>query len=119
MEISVLRKKVKDINDKIEKLFEDKYKGIFDEEDFSRLYLKLKEDRTKAEKDIKILKNKEENQESADEIKKVLKKFLETKEVTKLDILSLTDRIEMDQNKNIYIHYKYNLLNEENRKESL
>lgn len=112
-EITILKKKIEDINNKIENLFEDKYKGIFDEEDFSRLYVKLKNDRVLAEENIKKIKEKKENQESTDEIKEALKKFLNAKEITKIDLISLVDKIEINEQKNVVIHYKYNLLNKE------
>lgn len=110
-EIAILRKKIEDINGKIENLFEEKYKGIFDEEDFSRLYSKLKRERTESEEMIQKLKTKKDKQESTDEVKEVLRNFLNCKEVTKVDLVSLVDKVEINEQKKIMIHYKYNLLN--------
>ena len=42
-EILVLEKKLKDIDKMIDKLYEDKCKGLFEDEDFTRLYSKQKE----------------------------------------------------------------------------
>ena len=55
-EILILEKKIKDINKRIDKLYEDKYNGLFEDEDFSRLYLKQIESRKQAEERIKQLK---------------------------------------------------------------
>lgn len=110
-EIAILRKKIEDINGKIENLFEDKYKGVFDEEDFARLYAKLKKERTDSEEMIKKLKEKKDKQESTDEIKQALRNFLNCKEITKLELLSLVNKVEINEQKKITIHYKYNLLN--------
>ena len=117
-EITILQKNVIDINNRIDKLFEDKYKGVFDENDFSRLYFKLKNDRALAEERIEQLKKKEEKQESTDEIKQVLRNFLETEEITKPELVSLVNKIEISEDKKITIQYKYSLLNQ-NIKDSL
>ncbi|MCI8384336.1 MAG: hypothetical protein HFJ33_05705 [Clostridia bacterium] len=37
-EILILEKKVKDISKRIDKLYEDKYNGLFETEDFTRVY---------------------------------------------------------------------------------
>ena len=44
-------------------------------------------------------------------IKEVLRNFLKCKEVTKADLVSLVDKVEINEQKKITIHYKYNLLN--------
>ncbi len=56
-EILILEKKVKDINKRIDKLYEDKYNGLFEDEDFTRLYSKQIESRKQAEERIRQLKN--------------------------------------------------------------
>ena len=48
-------KKIKDINKKIDKLFEDKYSGLFEEEDFTRIYARQIETRKDTEERIKQL----------------------------------------------------------------
>ncbi len=111
-EITMLQKNIIDINNQVDKLYEDKYKGIFDDNDFARLYVKLKTDRANAEERIEQLKKKEEKQESTDEIKKVLKEFLNTKEVTRSSLVSLVSRIDITEEKRITIQYKYTLLNQ-------
>ena len=51
-EILILEKKIKDINRRVDKLYEDKYNGLFEEEDFTRLYSKQIENRKQAEERI-------------------------------------------------------------------
>lgn len=55
-EILILEKKIKDINKKIDKLFEDNYSGLFEEEDFTRIYARQIETRKDTEERIKQLK---------------------------------------------------------------
>ena len=51
--------KVKDINKRIDKLYEDKYNGLFEDEDFTRLYSKQIANRKQAEERIKQLQELE------------------------------------------------------------
>ena len=54
-EIKVLEKKLKDIGKTIDKLYEDKCKGLFEDEDFSRIYSKQTELRKETTERIKCL----------------------------------------------------------------
>lgn len=90
-EILILEKKIKDINKRIDKLYEDKYNGLFEDEDFSRLYSKQIESRKQSEERIKQLKELEEKEDSSVDIDKLVKDFVNMKEIT--------------------IYYKFNILN--------
>lgn len=116
-EILILEKKIKDINKKIDKLFEDKYSGLF-EEDFTRIYSKQIESRKQSEERIKQLKELEEKEDSSVDIDKLVKDFVNMKEITRTMLVSLVDKIEISESKEITIYYKFNILNmgkEENK----
>ena len=110
-EILILEKKIKDINKKIDKLFEDKYSGLFEEEDFTRIYARQIETRKDTEERIKQLKAMEEKEDSSVDINKLVKDFVELKEITRTMLVSLVDKIEISENKEITIYYKFNILN--------
>ena len=110
-EILILEKKVKDINKRIDKLYEDKYKGLFEDEDFTRLYSKQIENRKQAEERIKQLQELEEKEDSSIDINKLVRDFVNMKEITRTMIVSLVDKIEISENKEITIYYKFNILN--------
>lgn len=93
-EILVLEKKLKDIDKIIDKLYEDKCKGVFEDEDFTRFYSK-----------------QIENEDSSVDINKIVKDFVELKEITRTMMVSLIDRIEVSEDKEITIYYKFNILN--------
>lgn len=112
-EIIISEKNIIEINKKIDKLYTDKFKGVFDDDDFQRIYSNLKQERSETEKKLENLKRRAQKQESADEIKKAIEKFYKAKEVTKLDLISLVDKVEITEDKKITIHYKYNVLNED------
>ena len=106
-EIIILEKKIKDIN----KLFEDKYSGLFEEEDFTRIYARQIETRKDTEERIKQLKAMEEKEDSSVDINKLVKDFVNMKEITRTMLVSLVDKIEISENKEITIYYKFNILN--------
>lgn len=111
-EIIVSEKNILKINQKIDKLYSEKFKGMFDDDDFQRIYANLKLERSENEDRVEKLRKKMGKQESADQIKKVIKQFYETKEITKLDLVSLVEKVEITEDKKITIKYKYNLLNQ-------
>jgi DNA invertase Pin-like site-specific DNA recombinase len=110
-EILILEKKVKDINKKIDKLFEDKYKGLFEDEDFTRIYSMQIQSRKDAEERMKQLKELEEKEDSSVDINKLVKDFVNMEEITRTMLVSLVDKIEISENKEITIYYKFNILN--------
>lgn len=110
-EILILEKKTKDINKRIDKLYEDKYNGLFEDEDFTRLYSKQIENRKQAEERIKQLQELEEKEDSSIDINKLVNDFVNMKEITRTMLVSLVDKIEISENKEITIYYKFNILN--------
>ena len=103
-EILILEKKVKDINKRIDKLYEDKYNGLFEDEDFTRLYSKQIENRKQAEERIKQLQELEEKEDSSIDINKLVSDFVNMKEITRTMLVSLVDKIEIWENKEITIY---------------
>jgi hypothetical protein len=110
-EILVLEKKLKDIDKIIDKLYEDKCKGLFQDEDFTRLYSKQTEMRKDINDRIKCLQKQIENEDSSVDINKLVKDFVELKEITRTMLVSLIDRVEVSEDKEITIYYKFNILN--------
>lgn len=98
-EILILEKKIKDINKRIDKLFEDTYKGLFEDEDFIRVYSVQIQARKDIEERIKQLKELEEKENSAVYINKLEKDFVNMKEITRNMLVSLVDKIEISQDK--------------------
>ena len=110
-EILSLEKKIKTINMKIDKLFEDKYNGLFEEEDFRRLYSKQLELRKSTEERINQLRELESKENPLVNIYKLLNDFASSKEITRAMLVSLVDKIEISEEKEITIFYKFNILN--------
>ena len=52
-----------------------------------------------------------EKEDSSVDINKLVKDFVELKEITRTMMVSLIDRIEVSEDKEITIYYKFNILN--------
>ena len=85
------------------------------------VYLKMKifqdfiqdkiESRKQSEERIKQLKELEEKEDSSVDIDKLVKDFVNMKEITRTMLVSLVDKIEISENKEITIYYKFNIFN--------
>lgn len=53
----------------------------------------------------------EEKEDSSVDINKLVKDFVNMKEITRTMLISLVDKIEISENKEITIYYKFNILN--------
>ena len=60
---------------------------------------------------IKCLQKQIESKDSSVDINKLVKDFVELKEITRTMLVSLIDRIEVSEDKEITIYYKFNILN--------
>lgn len=107
-----LNEKLEKISDEIDKIYNDKLLGILSQDDFVRIYEKKKKqkeeilnkiDRTKVYIEDKVL-NEEEI------IKQIVDKYQEMKTVNREILVSLVERVEVDQDKKVYIYFKFKSL---------
>ena len=110
-EIGLLEKKLSEINNRIDQLYNDKCSGILNSEDFTRIYQGNVKTKTEIVEKIEELKNKEEKNTDGIDIYKIVENFVKQKEITREMIVSLVDKIEVSENKEITIHYKFSELN--------
>lgn len=110
-EIASVEKKLKDLNNKVDKLYDDKCSGILSDEDFSRIYHRTLENKMVLNQRLTELKEDEEKETDGIDIYKIVSDFVKQKEVTREMLVSLVDRIELSEDKEITIYYKFNALN--------
>lgn len=101
-EILVLEKKLKNIDKIIDKLYEDKCKGLFEDEDFTRFYSKQIEMRKDTNERIKCLQKQIENEDSSVDINKLVKDFVNMKEITRTMLVQKSEKFLFDKYKNIW-----------------
>jgi predicted CopG family antitoxin len=113
-----IESKLSEINSNLDKMYFDKLNGIITEDDYVRYSNKMVDERTiliqqlieTKEKIITILNENDKNVDD-EEVKKVVKEFLEMKEINKAILYRLLQKILIDKEKNIYIYFNFNSLN--------
>lgn len=110
-----LKKYLEKLTFEIDSIYSDKLNGILSEDDFKRIYERKKlEKKTILEKIKKIKNYVKNNIIDEDEMsREIVQKFLDiiqnatTSNITKEILTDLVDKVEIDNNKNIYIYFKF------------
>lgn len=110
-QILIEEKKIKDTNNMIDNLYKSKCQGSIEEEDYARMYRNYIEERKASLQRIESLTNQAEKKEASIDVTEIVKEFVSFKEVTREMLVSLVDRIEISQDKEITIYYKFSILN--------
>ncbi len=113
--ITELENKEKEYLNKLDMLYEDKFKGLVSDEMYKRianytevLLSKLRTEINKLKTDTKVIKNKTDNlKEYEDKIKSLIDIENPTRELMQ----TIIDKIVIDKDKNIEIIYKFSILN--------
>lgn len=92
--------------------------GVIDENDYIRYSKKFLSERKNLEENISSLKYKidflssnEKKEISNKELQEKTKNFLKSEYINKEILFDIVDRIEIDENKKIYIHFNFEQLN--------
>ncbi len=116
--IKVLEEKIENLNKKVEQIYDDRLNNVIDENDYIRYSQKFLNERKKIEENIASLKYKievlsssEKEEVSNQEVKEKAKNFLDSPYINKEILFDIVDRIEVDECKKIYIHFKFKQLN--------
>lgn len=106
------------VNKKITTLYNDKLNGLIEEQDYSCFSENLLKERHKLEElkdkttdEIEEFNKNFDGKQIEGKLKKVIKKIVEGKELKKEDLQQLVNMIEIDENKNILIHFNFYELN--------
>ncbi len=116
--IKILEEKCNNISKKIEQIYDDKLNGVIEENDYIRYSEKFIKERKQISENIESLKEKikilssDENKiVTNQEVKELTNKFLKAEYINKEILFDIVDRIEIDENKKIYIHFNFKQLN--------
>ena len=92
--------------------------GVIDENDYIRYSQKFLNERKQLEENIaslqykmNLLSSNEKKEVSNQEVKEKTKNFLKAEYINKEILFDIVDRIEVDQDKKIYIHFNFEQLN--------
>ena len=110
--VQSLRAKLGTLTMKLDKMYMDELGDTLLEEDFRRIYLKIKENRTRLEKQLKVLEKETEKQLSReDRAKEFVRHFLETIPTNREFMFNLIERVELSEEKQLYIKFRFRPLN--------
>lgn len=111
-EIQSLRNRIDTMTANLDRMYMDKLSGILNEDDFQRIYLKVKSDRAKLEDQLKELEKKKESPAKAeDEAKALVQRFIDSACASRELLVSLIERIELSEDKQLYIKFRFKQLN--------
>lgn len=110
-EKAIAEKAISILDVQIDKLYEDKLKGVLNENDFRRLYDKKVSERENKQKYLQELENTKIDKVMVD-YEKIMSDFLKRENITSYMLGNLIEKIEIDNEKRITIYYKFSPLNE-------
>ena len=105
-----LAKSIEVLDFQIEKLYEDKLNGLINNDDFSRMYDKKSKEREENQKKLQELNSIKFEKHNID-YGKIIKEFLEKDNITAYMLNSLIEKIEIGEEKQVTIFYKFSDLN--------
>ncbi len=110
-EIQALQSKITALTTNLDQMYMDRLNGLLSEEDFQRIYQKVKMDRTVLEERLKNLQEQAKQPVSAEEKAKALvKQFLDSALSSRELLVSLIERVELTEEKEIIIKFRFHEL---------
>ena len=103
-------REIKALEVQIDNIYEDKLKKVISEVDFARMYNKKIAERDKKQEHLKELENATFDKKIVD-YEKIMAEFLNKDNITSYMLTSLIEKIEIDNDKNVTIYYKFSPLN--------
>ena len=103
-----LQSRIKSLTFNLDQMYLDRLNGLLSEEDFQRIYQKIKVDRETLEKRVKTL-NRQRKQpvDTAAKAKALVQRFLDSGFSSRELLVSLIERIELTQDKQIIIKFRF------------
>ena len=112
-EIQSLHSKIDSLTANLDKMYMDKLSGILSDDDFQRIYLKAKAQRSQLENQLKTLEQEKEAPVSKDDrAKELVQRFLESVPTNRELLFSLIERVELSEDKQIFIKFRFRQLDE-------
>lgn len=91
-------------------MYRDRLSGLLLEEDFQRMYQRLKAERLALEEQVKALEEQVKPGNREEKAKALVKQFLDSALTSRELLMSLIERVELTQNKEIIIKFRFHEL---------
>lgn len=107
-EIHALQGKIDAMTANLDKMYMDRLAGILSDSDFQRIYLRIKSDRSQLEEKVKVLRERQQAPvKTEDQAKKLVQQFIDSTCASRELLVSLIERIELSEKKEIYIKFRF------------
>ena len=107
-EIQSIQGKIDSLTANLDKMYMDRLTGLLAEADFERIYQRMKMDRTSLEEKLKELESQKESPVSAeDRARELVQQFLDTAYTSRELLVSLIERVELTEDKQIIIKFRF------------
>lgn len=107
-ETAALKGKIDSLTRHLDRVYMDQLSGLLNEEDFQRVYRKVKADREALERRLAALDQADGSPaEQADLAKGLVERFLETAPASRELLVSLIERVELTADKQILIRFRF------------
>ncbi|HJF52372.1 MAG TPA: recombinase family protein [Butyricicoccus pullicaecorum] len=112
-EMQALQSKITALTTNLDQMYMDRLNGLLSEEDFQRIYQKVKMDRTVLEDRLKSLQEQAKQPVNTEEKAKALvKQFLDSALTSRELLVSLIERVELTEDKEVIIKFRFAQLDE-------
>ena len=110
-EIASLQTRIGSLTAQLDQMYMDRLSGLLSEADFQRIYQKVKMDRTVLEDRLKSLEEQAKQPVNTEEKAKALvKQFLDSALTSRELLVSLIERVELTEEKEIIIKFRFHEL---------
>ncbi len=107
-EIQTLRSKIDALTTNLDKMYMDRLSGVLSEADFQRIYERAKIERGIFEEKRKVLQEQKQSPVSTtDRAKEVVQRFLDSACASRELLVSLIERVELTEDKQIIIKFRF------------
>ena len=107
-EIQVLRSKLDGLTANLDQMYMDRLKGLLQERDFERIYQRVKQECKEIEKKIKELERLKASPVCPEQqAKELVERFIETADTNRELLVSLIERVELTQDKQVIIKFRF------------
>ena len=112
-EVQALQGKIDSLSANLDKMYMDRLSGLLAEADFERIYQRVKIERTTLESKLRDLElQKKSPIPVADRAKELVRKFLDSAFTSRELLVSLIERVELTEDKQVIIRFRFSELNE-------
>ncbi len=107
-EMQAVRAKIDALTTNLDRMYMDRLSGLLAEQDFARIYERSRVERSALEEKLRELERRSENPISTEEQARVLaQRFLGADFISRELLVSLIERIELSEKKELYIKFRF------------